>query len=89
MNDVPDTGSIPVSPITLTAIAPSRNVVMINTVAKIRDASIENPPMVNISIIEKNVRIMNIGMCFKGIHTIPYLPCTLGYLRPLMHLQCH
>ena len=33
MKDVPETGSIPVSPITRTAIAPSRNVVANRTIA--------------------------------------------------------
>ena len=73
MNDVPETGSIPVSPITLTAIAPNRKVVNISTVAKISDARIEKPPRVNITIIEKKVRIMKIGMCFSG-HSYHPLP---------------
>ena len=73
MKEVPDTGSIPVSPITLTAMAPSKKVVKINTVAKINDARIEKPPMVKIKIIEKNVNTMNIGMCFNG-HSYHPLP---------------
>ena len=73
MKDVPETGSIPVSPITLTAIAPSKKVVMISTVAKINEAKIENPPKVKINIIEKNVSTMNIGMCFNG-HSYHPLP---------------
>ena len=79
MNDVPDTGSIPVSPITLTAIAPSRNVVKIRTEANISDASIENPPMVKIRIIEKKVKIMNIGICFNG-HSYHPFPSIYSWL---------
>ena len=52
---------------------------MINTVAKIREASIENPPIVKISIIEKNVRIMKIGMCFNG-HSYHPLPSIYSWL---------
>ena len=73
MNDVPETGSMPVSPITLTAIAPSRKVVKMSTVAKINEANIENPPIVKIKIIEKKVTIMNIGICFNG-HSYHPLP---------------
>ncbi len=72
MNEVPETGSIPVSPITLTAIAPSRKVVIMSTVAKINDAKIENPPIVKINIIEKKVTIMKIGICFNGHSYHPF-----------------
>ena len=62
MKEVPDTGSMPVSPITLTAIAPSRKVVERSTTENIREGSTGYPPMTKIRVIEKNDRTMNIGM---------------------------
>ena len=62
MNEVPDTGSIPVSPITLTAIAPRRNVVNRRTTANITDGNIGNPPRTKIIIIAKNAITMKIGI---------------------------
>ena len=75
MKEVPDIGSIPVSPITLTAIAPRRNVVSSNTVENIIEGSIGNPPKIKIIEIAKNERIMNIGMCDNG-HSYQPLPST-------------
>ena len=72
MNDVPLTGSIPVSPITRTAIAPKRNVVRINTTANITAAAIGNPPIAKIKIIAKNAMIMNIGICINGHSYQPF-----------------
>tara|TARA_B100000131_G_scaffold243759_1_gene236435 strand:+ start:1622 stop:1924 length:303 start_codon:yes stop_codon:yes gene_type:complete len=62
MKDVPETGSIPVSPMTLTAIAPRRKVVNSNTVEKIIEGSIGYPPRIKIMEIAKNERIMKIGI---------------------------
>ena len=73
MKDVPDTGSIPVSPMTRTAIAPSKNVVKINTVAKTMAAAIGNPPIQKMMIIAINEKPMNSGIWCKG-HSYQPLP---------------
>ena len=73
MNEVPETGSIPVSPITRTAIAPSRKVVRMRTVANTSEASTEKPPTVKIKIIARKVIPMKIGMCLSG-HSYHPLP---------------
>ena len=62
MKDVPETGSIPVSPITLTAIAPNRKVVKIRTTANIAEGSSGNPPTMNVRIIAKNEITMKTGI---------------------------
>ena len=72
MNDVPETGSIPVSPMTRTAIAPKRNVVMIRTVAKMKAAAIGKPPTQKMRIIERKVSPMKIGMCMSGHSYQPF-----------------
>ena len=73
MKEVPETGSIPVSPITRTAIAPKRKVVRISTVAKINAAAIGKPPTQKMRIIERNVNPMKIGICIRG-HSYQPLP---------------
>ena len=73
MNEVPETGSIPVSPMTLTAIAPSKKVVASRTIAKIIAGNRGNPPKANIAIIATNAIPMNIGMCSRG-HSYHPLP---------------
>ena len=62
MNEVPETGSMPVSPMTLTAIAPRRNVVKIRTIANIADGRRGNPPTRKVMIIAKNDIVMKMGM---------------------------
>ena len=83
MNDVPETGSIPVSPITLTAIAPSRKVV-INRIRENTMLAINgNSPNMKITIIEPNVSSMKIGMCANG-HSYHPLPSMYSFpLSPL------
>ena len=83
MNEVPDTGSIPVSPMTLTAMAPSRNVVKISTIANMADGSIGNPPMRNVIIIAKNEIVMNIGMCVRGHSYHPLFSMNSSPLSPV------
>ena len=73
MKEVPDTGSIPVSPITLTAIAPRRKVVNRSTIENITEGSTGNPPITNIMIMAKNAIIMKIGICDSG-HSYQPLP---------------
>ena len=79
MKEVPETGSIPVSPITRTAIAPSKKVVMMSTVANTKDARTENPPTVKINNIATNVTPMKIGMCLRG-HSYHPLPSMYSWL---------
>ena len=62
INDVPETGSIPVSPITLTAIAPSKNVVASNITEKTMLARKGKSPNLNMIIIAPKVSSMKIGM---------------------------
>ena len=73
MNDVPDTGSMPVSPITRTAMAPSMKVVAMSTVANKAEATTGKPPRVKMAIIEKKVTAMKMGMCLSG-HSYQPLP---------------
>ena len=61
MNEVPDTGSIPVSPMTLTAIAPSKNVVEIRTIANTKAAAIEKPPIAKIIGLDRSGIYMKNG----------------------------
>ena len=83
MKDVPETGSIPVSPITLTAIAPSRNVVIKSISAKTTLAIIGKSPSMKIMIIAPNVISMNIGMWASG-HSYQPLPSMYSFpLSPL------
>ena len=84
MNDVPETGSIPVSPITLTAIAPSRNVVISKISEKTILAKSGNSPNMKITIIEPNVKSMKIGICESG-HS--YHPLPSMYSLPLSPLN--
>ena len=79
MNDVPETGSIPVSPMTRTAIAPSMNVVRISTRAKTRAANGEKPPMEKMMIIATNVTPIKMGMCFSG-HSYQPRPSMYSWL---------
>ena len=79
MKDVPETGSMPVSPITRTAMAPSMNVVKIRTSAKTRAARGEKPPMLKMRIMAKNVMPMKMGMCFSG-HSYQPLPGMYSWL---------
>ena len=62
MKEVPDTGSIPVSPITRTAIAPSRKVVTATTIAKMMLGNSGNPPRVNMTIIAMKAMPRKMGM---------------------------
>ena len=62
MNEVPETGSIPVSPITRTAIAPRRNVVERRTIEKISEGTAGYPPRTKMSVIAKREINMKIGM---------------------------
>ena len=79
MNEVPETGSIPVSPITLTAIAPSMKVVKIRTNANTKAARGEKPPMVKMTIIARKVMPMKIGMCLSG-HSYQPRPSMYSWL---------
>ncbi len=79
MNEVPETGSIPVSPITRTAIAPSRNVVDRRTTAKTMAGSTGNPPTQKMMIIAKKAIPMKIGMWLRG-HS--YQPRSSMYSSP-------
>tara|TARA_B110000881_G_scaffold118228_1_gene103761 strand:- start:12 stop:212 length:201 start_codon:yes stop_codon:yes gene_type:complete len=62
MKEVPETGSIPVSPITLTAIAPNRNVVESNTTENNKEGKRGNPPRTKIKIMAIEAIIINIGI---------------------------
>ena len=62
MKDVPETGSIPVSPITLTAIAPNKKVVESKTIENNIAGNIGNPPKTNINIIAIDAISINIGI---------------------------
>ena len=84
MKDVPETGSIPVSPITLTAIAPSRKVVISKINENTMLATNGNSPSMKITIIEPNVRSMKIGICESG-HS--YQPLPSMYSLPLSPLN--
>ena len=84
INDVPDTGSIPVSPITLTAIAPRRKVVSNKTTENTMLAKRGKSPSMKITIIEPNVKSMKIGICARG-HS--YHPSPGMYSLPLSPLS--
>ena len=79
MNDVPETGSMPVSPMTRTAMAPSMNVVRMRTEAKTRADRGENPPMEKITIMAMKVTPMKMGMCLSG-HSYQPLPSMYSWL---------
>ena len=90
MNEVPETGSIPVSPMTLTAIAPSKKVVASNTIAKIKAGMIGKPPSANIATIATNAIPMKIGMCSSGhsyhplssMNSSPFSPVNAREMSP-------
>ena len=79
MKEVPETGSIPVSPMTRTAMAPSKNVVASRTMANSMAGSTGKPPMTKMTIIAKNAIPMNIGMWSRG-HS--YQPLSSTYSSP-------
>ena len=62
MNEVPETGSIPVSPITLTAIAPSRKVVDSSTTENMKEGNTGYPPMTKMMVIATSEIAMKMGM---------------------------
>ena len=79
MNEVPETGSIPVSPMTRTAMAPSKKVVMIRTVANTSEARTEKPPTVKMRIIARKVIPIKIGICLSG-HSYQPFPSMYSWL---------
>ena len=83
MKEVPETGSIPVSPITLTAIAPNRNVVRISTIANIADGRAGNPPIRKVSIIAKNEIPMKTGIWVSGHSYQPLFSMKSSPLSPV------
>ena len=61
MKEVPLTGSIPVSPMTRTAIAPSKKVATPTIIANRRLGISGKPPIVKMKVIAKKEIMMNIG----------------------------
>ena len=83
MKEVPETGSMPVSPITLTAIAPSRKVVNISTMANIAEGIRGKPPTRNVRIIAKNEITMKTGMWVSGHSYQPLFSMNSSPLSPV------
>ena len=75
MNEVPETGSIPVSPITLTAMAPSRKVVDSSTTENISEGNTGYPPMTKMTVIATSEIAMKMGMWYSG-HSYQPFPST-------------
>ena len=74
---------MPVSPITLTAMAPRRKVVRINTIANIADGRAGKPPIRKVRIIAKNEIPMKTGMCVSGHSYHPLFSMNSSPLSPV------
>ena len=71
-NDVAETGSVPVSPMTLTAIAPKKNVVATRSSENTSEAPMGKPPMENMNAQPIKVITARMRMCCAGHSYHPF-----------------